>query len=173
MAVKVEYNALLCIIRQGCLHTAGLCPQQTSPREHGERSWSWNLTQTTKRKKKKKTPSEMCFSSTRNTGAQPCQGQTHATSITLNHAQRCDPLTPDDETVTCHSKVKTKKSSFPHDLRGHCYWGKQKVWTMPTRECLGSLQTETTRRATLRTRRPDQHETRYGVTHLRQGGGRN
>lgn len=56
-----------------------------------------------------------------------------------------------------------KKKSFPHDLRGHCYWEKQKLWTMTTRECFGSLQTETTRRATLKTRRPKRHETRDGV----------
>lgn len=166
MPCSVSSGRAVCT-QQVCVHNK-LLPGNT---ERGPDPETWPKPQ--KEKKKKKTPSEMCFSSTRNTGAQPCQGQTHATSITLNHAQRCDPLTPDDETVTCHSKVKTKKSSFPHDLRGHCYWGKQKVWTMPTRECLGSLQTETTRRATLRTRRPDQHETRYGVTHLRQGGGRN
>lgn len=103
---------------QGCLRTAGLCPQQTSPREHRERSWSWNLTQTTKKTKNSTLRNVFLIHkehrSTAVSGLDPCN---------LNNNESCPKMWPYNtwwrncDNIIAKQK-QNKKSSFPHDLRG-------------------------------------------------------
>lgn len=140
------------------------------PRQRGKRSWSWNLIQA------HKTPTEM-YSYPQGTQehdpvSQPSGSYKHVCAQLHQHKLKMRKTSTISSRLMkqwhhhSQSKKKRKKKKVGSDvahLRGRCFWVKQTVWTMTTKECLGYLPTEA---ACEKTQRPKQTRKNGEASHL-------